>query len=74
MYFSDGTIVGGSKDDATGLMVITSGQVRELQQKFDLLHSILQFTACNIAIDHIRVSLAFKLYKAYSVALFCAGL
>jgi hypothetical protein len=28
MYFADGTIVGGSKDDATGLMVITSGQVR----------------------------------------------
>jgi hypothetical protein len=28
MYFADGTIVGGSKDDASGLMVITSGQVR----------------------------------------------
>ena len=27
MYFADGTIVGGSKDDAPGLMVITSGQV-----------------------------------------------
>lgn len=27
MYFANGTIVGGCKDDAPGLMVITSGQV-----------------------------------------------
>jgi hypothetical protein len=32
MYFAEGTILGGSHDKATGLMVITSGQVSPVFQ------------------------------------------
>ena len=32
MYFAEGTILGGSNDKATGLMVITSGQVSPLSK------------------------------------------
>jgi hypothetical protein len=32
MYFAEGTILGGSNDKATGLMVITSGQVSKIPQ------------------------------------------